>query len=78
MSTMTIKGQVTIPKKIRDTLNLLPGADVQFVINDTGEIVIRPAISNKTKRSKDRFEKARGSAQVKWRTDTLMALLRDS
>jgi hypothetical protein len=26
---------------------------------------------------KDRFEAARGKAQIKWRTDELMALLRD-
>jgi hypothetical protein len=31
-----------------------------------------------TARTRDRFEAARGKAQVKWRTDDLMALLRGS
>lgn len=42
VSTMTQKGQVTIPKDIRDSLHLVTGDKVEFVHNERGEIVIKP------------------------------------
>lgn len=75
-TTLTIKGQVTIPKQIRDALGLKPGMPVDFAINQKGEVVIQEA-EGATKRKTDRFESARGKADVKWRTQDLMALLRD-
>ncbi len=40
-STMTSKGQVTIPKILRDRLGLEPGVVLEFVDNARGEIVLR-------------------------------------
>jgi AbrB family looped-hinge helix DNA binding protein len=74
-TTMTVKGQVTIPKKVRDALRLVPGDGVNFEVNGDGDVVVRRA-GRRAIRSRDRFESARGKAQVKWRTDELMALLR--
>jgi looped-hinge helix DNA binding domain, AbrB family len=31
---ITSKGQVTIPKEIRDSLGLLPGTEVEFIADD--------------------------------------------
>lgn len=74
-TTMTVKGQVTIPKKVRDALRLAPGDGVDFNVNREGQvIVLKSGARQSTKR--DRFDSARGKAQVKWRTDELMALLR--
>jgi AbrB family looped-hinge helix DNA binding protein len=42
-TTLTSKGQVTIPKRIRDALQLLPGTAVEFSVNATGDVVLRPA-----------------------------------
>lgn len=42
VSTVTQKGQVTIPKSVRDNLHLMTGDKVEFVINDRGEVVIKP------------------------------------
>lgn len=42
-STMTIKGQVTVPKPIRDALGLKPGGSVEFIENEGGEMTIRAA-----------------------------------
>ena len=74
-TTMTVKGQVTIPKKVRDSLNLVPGDGVDFDVNREGQVVVQKAGARPTSK-RDRFEAARGKAQVKWRTDELMALLR--
>jgi AbrB family looped-hinge helix DNA binding protein len=40
MSKVTSKGQVTIPKEMRDRLGLLPGTEVEFV-PETGAVSIR-------------------------------------
>ena len=74
-TTLTSKGQVTIPKQIRDALDMAPGCSVQFAVNREGDVVIRK-VGARTSRKPDRFEAARGKADVKWRTDELMALLR--
>lgn len=74
-STLTSKGQVTIPKQIRDALNLAPGCAVDFAVNRDGEVVIQKS-GARARRKADRFAAARGKADVKWRTDELMALLR--
>lgn len=42
-SLMTLKGQTTIPKKIREYLNLHPGDKVDFVVNESGKVVLEPA-----------------------------------
>ena len=45
---ITVKGQVTIPKSIRDMLGLNPGVRVQFVPTDQGAVLLQPApVQNK-------------------------------
>ena len=41
MSKITSKGQVTIPKAVRDAFGLLPGTEVEFVSDDEGVRVRR-------------------------------------
>jgi len=41
-ATITSKGQVTVPKKIRDALDLDEGTEVEFVLEGTGRLVVRP------------------------------------
>lgn len=74
-TTLTSKGQVTIPKQIRDALSLVPGCSVDFAVNREGDVVIHK-VGARHDRKADRFEAARGKADVKWRTDELMTLLR--
>ena len=42
-ATLTSKGQTTVPKEIRDYLNLQPGDRIEFVIEQDGRVVIVPA-----------------------------------
>lgn len=75
MTTLTSKGQVTIPKRMRDHLGVKAGAAIDFTINIAGEVVIVA----KGKRSKSVFAKIRGSAKGKgpnMTTDQIMALTR--
>lgn len=74
-TTLTVKGQVTIPKRIRDALSLTPGCSVDFAVNRDGDVVVQK-LGVRSGRKPDRFEAARGKADVKWRTDDLMTLLR--
>ena len=80
-TTLTVKGQVTIPKQIRDALGLAPGTSVDFAVNRDGEVVLHKSaiharVGKATKAKPDRFESVRGKADVHWRTQDLMALLR--
>lgn len=54
-STISSKGQVTVPQQIRERLGLSAGDRVEFVI-EGGRTVIRPA-----RESENRFEKYRGA-----------------
>ncbi len=38
---ITSKGQVTIPKVVRDELGLLPGTEVDFVRDETGVRIVK-------------------------------------
>ena len=42
-STLTSKGQTTIPKDIRTRLNLHPGDRLEFVIDEDGRVLVLPA-----------------------------------
>jgi antitoxin PrlF len=74
MSTMTSKGQVTIPKTIRDALGLKPGSEVLFDLSPDGAVLLRGKTPPTA--TADRFEAVRGKADIAWRTDELMRLLR--
>ena len=44
-SAITIKGQATIPKAIREHLGLQPGDRVKFFVHPDGSVVLLPKIS---------------------------------
>jgi AbrB family looped-hinge helix DNA binding protein len=74
-TTITVKGQVTIPKHIRDALKLTPGSQVEFAV-ENDKVVLSKAGTRGNGAKKDRFDRALGAAEVKWNTEELMAMLR--
>lgn len=40
-ATITSKGQVTIPKRIRDQLGLDAGTEIEFVLEDDGTVLVK-------------------------------------
>lgn len=74
-TTITSKGQVTIPKPVRERLNLKPGGAVEFELADDGRVVLVKA-GRKTKQRPSRFERIRGTLKSDMTTDEIMALLR--
>ena len=45
-STMSSKGQTVIPKAIRERLGLQPGDALDFVVQDDGDVILRPALED--------------------------------
>ena len=70
---LTSKGQVTIPKPVRDHLGIGPGSEVAFRRAADGSIVIEKADGT---RPESRFAKLVGIAGPGPTTDEIMALLR--
>lgn len=74
---VTVKGQVTIPKRVRDHLRIKPGSGVEFEVGTKGEVVLRKAgRSSKHSRSRSRFAAVRGTATIKLGTEEILALTR--
>jgi len=69
---VTSKGQVTIPKPVRDLLGIVPGTRVDFRRNDNGEIVL----FRSDEAQPSRFAKLLGSAGPGLSTDEVMAMTR--
>ena len=44
-SAITVKGQATIPKSIREHLGLQPGDRVKFFVHPDGSVVLLPKLS---------------------------------
>jgi len=43
-ATLSSKGQVVIPKVIRERLGLHPGDTLDFLVQESGDVLIRPAV----------------------------------
>ena len=71
---VTEKGQVTIPKGLRDASGIVPGTEVEFDQAD-GAIVIRRAQGAPT-RGRLLVNRLRGQGDIAMTTDEIMALTR--
>lgn len=71
---VTDKGQVTIPKPLRDALGIQPGTEVSFEAE--GETLVVRKLRGPDGRGRSIAERLRGRGDVAMTTDELMALTR--
>jgi antitoxin PrlF len=45
-ATLSRKGQAIVPKAICDHLDLHPGDSLDFIVQDNGDVLIRPAVED--------------------------------
>ncbi len=57
-STMTVKGQVTVPKEFRDAFDLKPGGEVEFVPEEDGVKIVKARRRRKGTAIVERLRKA--------------------
>jgi AbrB family looped-hinge helix DNA binding protein len=70
---VTGKGQITIPKHIREKYAITPNSEVDFVeVNNRIFLIKKKSLKNQ-----GRFQRFRGIATVKMTTDEIMSLMRD-
>ena len=69
------KGQVTIPKQIRERLDLHPGTDVRFHVEQGRVFLARSP--HGTRRGQDLVDRMRGAATARATTNEIMALTRE-
>ena len=72
MAKLTSKGQVTIPKRVRDYLGLKPGSTVQFEVKGDGQVLLR----TDEPRPPGPADRIRGTVRPGLTTDELMRLTR--
>lgn len=70
---VTAKGQVTIPKPVRERLGIQPGSAVRFDLAPDGRVLL---VKVDGERPLSRFEMMRGRAGTGLSTDEIMALTR--
>lgn len=74
---VTTKGQVTIPKRVREHLGVKPGSGVEFRVDERGQVVLRKAgAQSRRGRRRSRFAAVRGSATAGMSTEEILALTR--
>lgn len=73
---ITSKGQVTIPKEIRDEFGLLPGTEVEFVAEDR-EVKVRKVKGGRTRGQEivDHLRQANGG-DIPLSTEEIMRMTR--
>jgi antitoxin PrlF len=74
-TTVTSKGQVTIPKRVRDASGVKPGKTVVVEYVD-GKVVISPAVAAGKSDFEKRLEKVRGTLKLGMTTDEYMKMMR--
>ena len=72
---VTSKGQVTIPRRIRERHGLMPNTEVEFVERD-GHVIVQPATGAKPDRAERLIERLKGAAGPGMTTDEVLELTR--
>jgi AbrB family looped-hinge helix DNA binding protein len=71
---VTSKGQVTIPQAVRERLGIVPGGEVEFVVE--GGVARLIPVKNACRRGRKIVKHLTGRGTVKMTTDEIMKLTR--
>ena len=74
---ITSKGQVTIPREVRESAGLTPGTDVEFRLEGGSVRLVKAAAKPQRKsRGEKLVARLRGQGNFKMTTDEVLALMR--
>lgn len=79
---MTSKGQVLLPKAVRDAIGLKPNAPYKVMVNDQNQAVIAPIgygledAEERVRRMREGIAMLRGTSKLGMATDEYMTLIR--
>ncbi|MBM4309871.1 MAG: AbrB/MazE/SpoVT family DNA-binding domain-containing protein [Deltaproteobacteria bacterium] len=71
---VTVKGQVTIPRSIREKLGIMPNSEVDFKEENNHVYIVKK--TGRSLKRDNKFRRFRGAATIKMTTDEIMALTR--
>jgi AbrB family looped-hinge helix DNA binding protein len=71
---VTVKGQVTIPRHVREMLGIVPNSEIDFKEENNRVYLLKK--TGRSVKGENRFRRFRGTATVKMTTDEIMALTR--
>ena len=70
---VTTKGQVTIPRGVREALGISPETEIDFIEDEGRFYIVKTDVTN----SAGKFRKLRGIATAKMSTNEIMNLTRE-
>ena len=71
---VTVKGQVTIPRHVREMLGIVPNSEIDFKEENNRVYLLKK--TGRSVKQENKFRRFRGAATVKMTTDEIMALTR--
>lgn len=75
-TTVTSKGQVTIPKRVRDSLGIKAGSKVEIEMQPGRVATLKPLGKARKSDYAKRIESVRGTLKLGMSTDEIMEMLR--
>jgi antitoxin PrlF len=73
---VTVKGQITIPKELRDALGIGAGTEVAFEM--AGDTILVRKVEGGSTRGREMVNRLRGRGDVRLSTEEIMALTRQA
>lgn len=73
---ISTKGQVTIPRDIRERFGFVPDTEIEFVVKGRTVQIVKSAAPRRESRGSKIVRRLRGKASVTLSTDQIMALTR--
>ena len=72
---LTQKGQVTVPKRMREQFGFWTGVEVEFEATEAG-LLIRPQVDSQTERLRNGIRSIRGTADAGLDTEAILKMTR--